>query len=52
MSNIGIDITAVDTTAQFTPGQVFDLPDDGVMKTYKYIQYVSAGVSSVVGNVA
>ena len=50
--SIGIDITAVDTTAQFTPGQILDLPDNGVMKSYKYIKYVTGGVASVVGNVS
>ena len=51
--SIGIDLSAVDTTAKFAAGQVMDLPDSsGIMKSYKYIKYVTAGVSSVVGNVA
>ena len=50
---IGIDLSAVDTAPQFTVGTVFSVsqptaPD----KVYKYIKYVSGGVSSVVGNVA
>lgn len=52
MSDIGIDVTAVDTEAKFYPGQVMCQPDGGIMKKYKYVKYVTAGADGVAGNVA
>jgi len=54
MSDIGIDLTANDATAQFYLGTIISQPDSGVMKKYKYIQYnaASAAVAGVAGEVA
>ena len=46
MSDIGVNLSANDATPQFSVGQVLDLPDSGVQKSYKYVQY-SSGAGTV-----
>ena len=51
---IGVDLTANDASPQFTPGTVISLTDDGVTKSYKYVQYnaATADIAGVAGEVA
>jgi len=39
MFMIGIDINSVSTTAQYTPGTIGAVFDDGFYKVYKYVKY-------------
>jgi len=54
MSELGIDLSANDASAQWTPGTVVTLDTEQGSKKYKYVQYsTGAGtVAAVAGNVA
>lgn len=53
-TELGIDLSANDASAEFTPGTTVTMATSAGVKTYKYIQY-KAGTGSIaaaVGNVA
>lgn len=55
MNIIGLDLTAIDTTAQFKLGTIAgDIGTEGPQKEYKYIKYdaATAAVAGVAGEVA
>jgi len=54
MSNIGLDLTAIDATATFLLGTCMEQPDGGVLKKYKYIKFNdgAANEAGVAGEVA
>ena len=55
MNIIGLDLTAIDTVAQFKLGTIAgDIETDGPQKMYKYVQYenATAAVAGVAGEVA
>ena len=46
---LGLDLTAIDTTAEFKLGTIIDnIGVDGPCKSYKYIQY-DAGTAAAAG---
>ena len=52
---LGLDLTAIDTTAEFKLGTIIDdIGTDGPCKAYKYIKYdaATAAVAGVAGEVA
>ena len=52
MSELGIDLSANDATAKWTPGTVVTLDSETGCKKYKYVKYSDAAVDAVAGNVA
>lgn len=51
MSDIGVDLNANDEEPKHALGQIQSVPENGVMKTYKYVQFHQGASAAVAGEV-